>query len=151
MVKANECGEIYIAGDCVGLGYINNKDLTEQAFLPDILADGCLMYKTGDLGRWGKNGNVVYIGRKDKQVKIRGYRVELGEIEQALERLAYIEGAKVLVRQNEDKNMIVAYIQVRQPNISASTFNISCTLSKINCSSSFLTTSLSILRKKFNL
>lgn len=119
MVKANECGEIYIAGDCVGLGYINNKDLTEQAFLPDILADGCLMYKTGDLGRWGKNGNVVYIGRKDKQVKIRGYRVELGEIEQALERLAYIEGAKVLVRQNEDKNMIVAYIQVRQPNISA--------------------------------
>lgn len=119
MVKVDECGEIYIAGDCVGLGYINNPFLTEEAFQSDILDREHLMYKTGDLGKWGQDGNIVYIGRKDKQVKIRGYRVELGEIEEALEQLPYIEGAKVLVKQSEDNNIIVAYIQINSKDISA--------------------------------
>jgi non-ribosomal peptide synthetase component F len=42
------------------------------------------MYRTGDLGCWSADGNVLLFGRKDHQVKIRGHRMELGEIEAAL-------------------------------------------------------------------
>jgi non-ribosomal peptide synthetase component F len=48
-------GEIYIAGDCVGRGYLHNEELTKERFLPDLYSDG-KMYRTGDLGRWLPDG-----------------------------------------------------------------------------------------------
>ena len=41
------------------------------------------VYKTGDLVKWNKNGELVYISRRDFQIKRMGYRIELGEIEAA--------------------------------------------------------------------
>ena len=45
-----------------------------------------LLYRTGDYGRYLRDGTVVFAGRRDRQVKIRGFRVDLGEIERAVER-----------------------------------------------------------------
>ena len=39
------------------------------------------MYKTGDLGKYMTNGDIICLGRSDNQIKIRGLRIELGEIE----------------------------------------------------------------------
>lgn len=41
------------------------------------------MYRTGDLGAYDADGNLVYHTRKDFQIKQMGQRIELGEIEAA--------------------------------------------------------------------
>jgi amino acid adenylation domain-containing protein len=76
-------GEICLAGDGVGRGYVNDAALTARKFVDDPFAggSGARLYRTGDLGRYLADGNLEFIGRIDHQVKIRGLRIELGEIE----------------------------------------------------------------------
>jgi len=87
-VGAEGAGELCIAGEGVGAGYINRPELTAQKFLlADVgAADGRkrLIYRTGDLVRRNSDGRLVFLGRIDDQIKIRGYRVELGEIENGI-------------------------------------------------------------------
>lgn len=73
-------GEIYVCGDNVSKGYLNNVDLTKKSFIPNFLGAGQVAYKTGDLGYWNLDGSVQFIGRNDSQIKFRGHRIELGEI-----------------------------------------------------------------------
>ena len=77
-------GEIFIGGDAVARGYLNRPDLDAVAFLPDPYRPGGRMYRTGDRGWLGNDGNLHFVGRLDRQIKLRGYRIELGEIESAL-------------------------------------------------------------------
>ncbi|HEX6527977.1 MAG TPA: amino acid adenylation domain-containing protein [Streptosporangiaceae bacterium] len=79
----DEPGDLYIAGDCVAVGYLNDPRLTAERFVPDpwSLRPGTRMYRTGDRVRWTSHGWMEFLGRLDHQVKIRGYRIELGEIE----------------------------------------------------------------------
>lgn len=72
-------GEICIGGDGVGCGYYHNPEKTNAVFVPNRYGND-IIYKTGDLGYWQSNGELVCLGRKDYQVKIRGYRVELDDI-----------------------------------------------------------------------
>ncbi|MEU4380017.1 non-ribosomal peptide synthetase [Micromonospora echinofusca] len=78
----NVPGELYCGGVLVAHGYVGNPELTEARFLPDPYGGG-VMYRTGDVVRWGLDGNLVYLGRTDTQVQLRGYRVELAEVEGA--------------------------------------------------------------------
>lgn len=106
-------GELYISGDGVGKGYINNKDLTDKSFVQDIFNPNFIMYKTGDLVRFLPNGELDYISRIDNQVKIRGLRIELDEIEKWIMKYDYIN--KVVLSSSTDKNgrqYLIAYITV---------------------------------------
>jgi amino acid adenylation domain-containing protein len=79
-------GEIYAGGDGLARGYFDRPELTAEKFIPNPFAiePGQRLYKTGDLGRFLRDGSIEYRGRTDHQVKIRGSRIELGEIESAL-------------------------------------------------------------------
>ncbi len=79
-------GEICLAGDGVGRGYVNDAALTTRKFVDDPFAaePGARLYRTGDLARYLPDGNLEFLGRIDHQVKIRGQRIELGEIETQL-------------------------------------------------------------------
>ena len=103
-------GELYIGGDCVGRGYLNRPELTQQNFIPNPFAKGQL-YKSGDLACYLSNGDIQFLGRKDNQVKIRGFRVELGEIEAALNSHPEVRETVVVAQENErgDKQL-VAYV-----------------------------------------
>jgi acyl-coenzyme A synthetase/AMP-(fatty) acid ligase len=73
------------------------------------------MYKTGDIGRYLPDGNLIYVGRDDHQVKIRGFRIELGEIETRLADKPLVEKAAVLAIGEGSRRKLVAYV-VAQPN-----------------------------------
>lgn len=108
-------GEIYISGDCVGKGYINNDKLTKQIFTCDIFDGSKTMYASGDIGKWTIDGDIEYIGRKDKQIKINGHRVELEEIQYRIEMYPGVKEAKVLVDKSNSLERIVAYFIVIKP------------------------------------
>ena len=102
-------GELCIAGDGVGAGYLNRPELTAEKFIDNPFGKGKL-YKTGDLAYWREDGNIVYVGRNDFQVKIRGLRIELGEIENAICGIDGISQAVVVVRKNaEGRQLICAF------------------------------------------
>ncbi|WP_242295080.1 amino acid adenylation domain-containing protein, partial [Bacillus cereus group sp. BfR-BA-01381] len=79
-------GELYVGGEGVARGYLNQPELTEEKFIlnPFVSDSKARLYKTGDLVRYLPDGNIEFLGRIDNQVKIRGFRIELGEIENIL-------------------------------------------------------------------
>ncbi|MCA5966415.1 non-ribosomal peptide synthetase [Pseudomonas sp. P129] len=94
-------GELYIGGEGVARGYLNQPQLTDERFVVDPFSDmpQARMYRSGDLVRWNRDGSLDYLGRNDDQVKIRGMRIELGEIEAVLASLDGVKDAVVLVRE----------------------------------------------------
>jgi len=78
-------GEICVSGTALALGYYNAPDKTASVFVQNPLNSAYLepIYRTGDLGMWDADGNLVYMGRKDHQIKHMGQRIELGEIDAA--------------------------------------------------------------------
>lgn len=104
-------GELYIGGHGVALGYLNDREKTELAFIthPEL---GERLYRTGDLART-RQGLIEFLGRKDFQVKIRGYRIELKEIEANLDSIEGIRQAAVIVDQaGTAKANIVAFYTI---------------------------------------
>jgi amino acid adenylation domain-containing protein len=106
----NVPGELWVGGDGVSRGYMNDPELTAEKFDHDLwdyrdYHDGnhrsyrshtSYFYRTGDLARWLPDGNIQFLGRIDHQVKISGFRIELGEIESLLLKHDKIKEAVVL-------------------------------------------------------
>ena len=77
-------GELYLAGDQTGLGYLNRPGLTARSFVAHPFAPGQRMYRTGDRVTRTASDALVYHGRTDFQLKIRGLRIEPGEVDAVL-------------------------------------------------------------------
>jgi syringomycin synthetase protein SyrE len=103
-------GEIFIGGDTVARGYLNRPELNDEAFLPDPFRPGGRMYRTGDRGWLGSEGNLHFVGRLDRQVKLRGYRIELGEIESALASVPGVFQAAAKLIERKGKPLIHAWV-----------------------------------------
>ncbi|HEY9650043.1 MAG TPA: amino acid adenylation domain-containing protein, partial [Coleofasciculaceae cyanobacterium] len=116
-------GELYIGGDSVARGYLNQPELTAEKFITTEHLGGqdaqlTRVYKTGDLARYLPDGNIEFLGRIDHQVKIHGFRIELGEIESVLSQHPAIGETVVLAREDEQGNKrLVAYIVPNQDPI----------------------------------
>jgi acyl-coenzyme A synthetase/AMP-(fatty) acid ligase/acyl carrier protein len=104
-------GELYLGGEGVAQGYWRQPDLTAASFTPDPFASaaGGRRYRTGDIAVFRDDGNIVFLGRRDRQIKLSGYRIELAEIEAALEAHPEVTRAAV-VATDDDPVRLVAFV-----------------------------------------
>ncbi len=101
--KKNSIGELLLGGDNVGKGYFNNKNETNKKFIQNPNHNNFIdiVYCTGDMVYKDKNNkNIYFSNRKDDQIKYLGHRIELGEIQQNLNKIKEIKESFVEFRKN---------------------------------------------------
>lgn len=106
-------GELFIGGQGLARGYLNQADLTAERFVPNPFgtAGGERLYRTGDYVKWLPEGKLDFQQRIDQQVKIRGHRIELGEIEAAITEFQGIMHSVVVARElNSGEKSLVGYV-----------------------------------------
>ncbi|CAM5544138.1 hypothetical protein Sdia_47970 [Streptomyces diastaticus subsp. diastaticus] len=109
-------GELYIAGTGLARGYLDRYPATAVKFVADPFGPpGTRMYRTGDRGRRGPDGELFFAGRVDGQVKLRGFRVELGEIEARLAAHPAVDVAVAVVRGELADAHVVGYVTTTGP------------------------------------
>ncbi len=108
-------GELWIGGDGVALGYVNDAALTAERFRPDPFSAGedARMYRSGDRVRRRPDGTLAFLGRVDRQLKVRGFRVEPGEIEETLRRHPRVADAAVVAFERGTDRALAAHVVPR--------------------------------------
>ena len=111
-------GELYIGGQSLGLGYLNNDALNNEAFIVHPLDANRKIYRTKDIVRYKRSDKgllLEFIARADDQVKIRGFRIELDEITNQLLLQTAIKAATVIVSSVDGQDKLVAYLVLENP------------------------------------
>lgn len=109
VTEPNVNGEVCVAGTALALGYYNNDEATNKAFVRNPLNKRFpeMIYRTGDLACYNEEGMFVFAGRKDFQIKHMGHRIELEEIDIAVNSVCGIERACTFF--DDVKNKIVTF------------------------------------------
>ncbi len=114
-VPMGVAGELHIGGVGVARGYLNLPELTAERFIDNPFVAGERLYRSGDMARYRRDGNLEFLGRNDQQAKLRGLRLELGEIEARLGEIDGIRQALVLLRPDtQGEPRLVAYYLASQ-------------------------------------
>nr|BAA08846.1 alpha-aminoadipyl-cysteinyl-valine synthetase [Lysobacter lactamgenus] len=133
-------GEIYMAGDCVGAGYLNRDELSRERFVANPfrseddrrLGRNDTLYKTGDLVRRRHSGELEFFGRNDHQVKINGVRIELGEIEAVAAAFPGVAQCAVVARHDGERSggsrLVCYYVAAHNVSESALSEHLRSTL-----------------------
>lgn len=118
-VDPGEPGELLVAAPTRMQGYWHQPELTEKGFyrqrpFPDSPFEK-IFFRTGDLVQERDDGELLFLGRKDRQVKIRGYRVELDEVEAVVSlHDAVAEAAVYTVTQKNGDRLIEAAVLLKE-------------------------------------
>ncbi len=97
-----ELGELFVRSPHLAICYVDDESLTAANFLvnPFTGESKDRLYRTGELGRYRPDGNVEWVGRRDRRVNIRGFRVELAEVESTLLQHPAVREVAVAVNSN---------------------------------------------------
>ncbi len=114
ILPINTIGDLTLAGESVGLGYLGMPDKTKEAF---IEVKGEKAYRSGDMARINSEGKIEFFGRLDNQVKLRGLRVELDEIERVLNSYPSVTRSIILVKTNATEGDYLAAYFTASTNV----------------------------------
>ncbi|KAB8262724.1 hypothetical protein BDV32DRAFT_147272 [Aspergillus pseudonomiae] len=118
LVPPGFVGEVCIGGVGVALGYWNLPDLDKRKCIHDPFASSAdrrlgwkRLYKTGDRGRLGPDGGLIFMGRLDgdTQIKLRGLRIDLEEVGNSLLQVAAGLLSDTVVSVRGDPEFLVAH------------------------------------------
>jgi amino acid adenylation domain-containing protein len=67
-VPVGVAGELFVGGDTLAQGYCHRDEATAANFVPDPFRHipGARLFRTGDLGRRVPNGEIEFLGRRDR-------------------------------------------------------------------------------------
>lgn len=104
-------GEICVRGSSVALGYYNNPEKTNAAFVQNPLNPHYpeRIYRTGDIAAINDRGEIIFKGRKDSLVKHQGYRIELGEVEHVIVNTLNLVKNGCVVYDHANKEIVLFY------------------------------------------
>lgn len=119
-------GELFLGGDSLASGYLNDDAKTAERFVPNPWQPGRRLYRTGDLVRVTQ-GELVYLGRKDAQINVNGFRVELAEVEAVIASHPGIRECVVLGGKNLHQDIAARHLESN--TIDAESFCKRCGLS----------------------
>ena len=100
-------GELYILGKGLADGYCNDIERTAEQFIRS--EDGVMMYRTGDLGKYHRNGEIEFQGRMDSQIKLNGHRIELQEIAHAVDGVNKVNRSVVVFNDTGSEKALVCF------------------------------------------
>jgi amino acid adenylation domain-containing protein len=121
-VSDGEVGELFIGGEGLARGYLNQPELTAAKFIEVSIRSESprRLYRTGDLARYRHDGALEFLGRVDDQVKISGFRIEPDEIAFVLRQHDSVNDAVVVARaQSHGEKRLVAYVVPVQGAVTA--------------------------------
>ncbi|KAG5652509.1 hypothetical protein H0H81_004781 [Sphagnurus paluster] len=125
-VPVGAVGCMWVGGVGVSGGYLNLGERTRERWRRDLFVGGGvvgksdkeadeedewaktprgdwvhpMMFNTGDLGRWRRDGQLEHMGRADDQVKVKGFRVELDGVACAMRAHPPVQNAVALLINN---------------------------------------------------
>jgi amino acid adenylation domain-containing protein len=111
-------GELYARGPTVAQGYWGDPERTARGFVPNPFQPAYAerVYRTGDIVTLRPDGNLDFLGRRDRMVKSRGYRIELDEIETVLYAHPQVKEAAVIAVPDEQiGSRILAFFAATDP------------------------------------
>jgi amino acid adenylation domain-containing protein len=120
-VEDGEVGELLIRAPTMMRGYWARPDLTNRALYrtPDDGGFERVFYRTGDLVQRLPDGNLRFLGRKDRQIKSRGYRVELDEVESILLTHTAVEEVAVFATADNEGSHRIEAAAILKPEYAA--------------------------------
>lgn len=117
-VETGAVGQLCIAGENVGQGYINRPELTTAKFIPNPFGAGKL-YLTGDYATINEARQLLFYGRMDHQIKLNGQRIEIGEIETVIRNTEGVQDAAVVICQRNGNKTLAGIYCAKSVQISA--------------------------------
>lgn len=111
LCRSGEEGEICVRGTSLAMGYYNNPEKTNAAFVQNPLNHAYpeRIYRTGDIASVEEDGLIHFKGRKDSLIKHQGYRIELGEIEHEIVNNLKLVPNCCVVYDKENKKIVLFY------------------------------------------
>ncbi|GIU87064.1 MAG: AMP-dependent synthetase [Acidimicrobiia bacterium] len=114
-----EVGELVHRGPTVALGYWDDPELTERVFRPNPCrppgtpASERVVF-SGDQVRLDEDGDLYFVGRRDRMIKTLGYRVSPDEVADVLYASGEVAEAVVGAEPDDTRgNRIVAFVVLR--------------------------------------